>query len=171
MAKTLTANATAGVSAVITAPRLLLQIGWSPTVRICTRETVVWNGQTWLGGIGRVEDVRGSAASQSCRIVLPNHDGAYGAIALTQGLQDIAVAIWALYGTAPFAAGDAVPVFVGAMDGGRVTATEVAVDCIAMRGASMYAPRIYAHPPLCNHNQPTGTTLAWNGATFVLERR
>lgn len=171
MARTLTAAAATGVEASVTAPRLLIYIGWSSPVRVCTRETVTWSGSVWTGPVGRVDGITGASTDQRARVILPNADNAYGAIALASGLHDVPVRVWALYGSEPFASGDAVQLFEGQADGGRITTMAVEVECIAMRQATIYAPRVYAQPPLMNHNPPAGTVLRWNGDIYTLERR
>lgn len=171
MARTLTSNTSTAIASQATAPRMLIEAAWSTTVRICTRETVTWGGYAWTGPSGSVSGLGGSNADHRCTITLLNHDDSYGAIALSEGLSDIAVKVWALYGTPSFATDDAVLLFDGQMDGGSITVDRVTIDCIAMRAQTMYAPRIYAQPPLINHAPPAGTVLRWNGDTYTLERR
>lgn len=170
MAKSITVKTSDAISSNVTAPRLIIEIAWSSVVRICTRETVTWSGHIWRGDIGRVSDIGGSNADQRCTIAIDNADNAIGAIALTEGLSDIPVVIRALYGDAPYSADDAVLLFDGALDGGVITLDQVVIDCIAMRGAAMYAPRIHAMPPVVNHATTAGTVLRWGADSYMLER-
>lgn len=170
MARTLTTAVSNAVDDTVTAPRYLVELGWSTTVRLCTRETVTWSGYSWTGDGCRVESVGGTNADQRAAITLPNHDGAYGALALSEGLHDLEVKIYALYADT-FAADDGVLLFDGITNGGEVTTTEVRIECVAMRSAMMYAPRIRLQPPLLNHAPAAGSTLTWAGDNYVLERR
>jgi hypothetical protein len=169
--RALSAKTSAAIAQPVTAPRLLIEIGWSHVVRLCTRETVAWQGRQWIGPQGRISGLGGNNADQQCDITLSNHDSGYGAIALSEGLSDKSVKIYALYGDAPYTTDDAALLFDGQLDGGTVTAESVDIHCIAMRGVTMYAPRIYAQPPVVNHAPPAGTVLRWNGDNYTLERR
>ena len=171
MSRTLTSEVSTAVGQTVTRPRFLIWLGWSSNVRVCTAESVVWDGYTWAAAGARINQIGGANVNTQVSIDLPNHSGGYGAIALSEGLQDIPVKVWMLYGTSPFVTADAVLLFDGQMNGGRITLDKVTVDCIAMRAAFMYAPRLSLQPPLCNHLLPTGSVLTWNGDTFILERR
>ena len=172
MSKTLTSKVDTAIAQTITRPRLLIEIGWSATVRLSTAEAVTWNGYTWAQSGARVERIGSTGGTNAAlTLSLPNHSAAYGAIALSEGLADIPVSIWALYGASPFVAADGVKLFDGQMNGGSITLERVTINCIAMRAATMFAPRLSLQPPVCNHLLPTGAVLSWNGDTYILERR
>lgn len=75
----------------VTRPVSLVEIHWSVVVRLSTRGDVVWNGLGWSGS--RAVRLEGMT-TQGGRLRIDNHDGAYGALLLTERANGITVRVY-----------------------------------------------------------------------------
>ncbi len=154
----------------VTKPRYLVQLGFETVQYLCTREDVTWNGQTWTGNgvqVGRL--FTNSDGGQGATIELPNADNAYSSLVFSEGVAGRVCKIWVLYGDAPFADEDAVPVFDGVMDACDVGALRVQVTCIGDGDKTGISPNLVIGPPVFNHLPAAGTVLYWGNGTYKLE--
>ena len=169
--RTLTTDVTTAIEADGTAPRYLVQLSYDPVIYLSTRETVTWNGQSWTGATGvEVTSLNtGDGGSKTASISLPNHDSAYGALVLGDGIRDIAVNIYQLYGNAPFAIDDAVHLFAGEIE--SVPSIDDYVEMsLKSSGASVaYTPRVRLAAFIGDDMPVPGTRIQWNGDTLILE--
>lgn len=169
MARTLSALLTTETATTVTAPAYLIEIGWTPTLRLSTRGELYYEGNAYTAGsanVERLETLRGGALAAT--ISLGNTDDVAGAIILGSDLTAIDVTISLLYGDGPFSAGDALQVFAGVIDSADITPLRITLDCVSEGRAKMTGPRLYCQPPTFNHMPPPGTKLLWGGETYVL---
>lgn len=169
--RTLTTDVTTAIEADGTAPRYLIKLSYDPVIYLSTRETVTWDGQSWTGATGaEVTSLSTSeGGSKTASISLPNHDAAYSALVLGDGIRDIAVDIYQLYGDSPFAADDAVHLFSGEIE--SVPAIDDYVDMsLKSSGAAVaYTPRVRLASFIGDDMPVSGTRIPWNGDVLILE--
>lgn len=159
----LTANVQTATTAPLTAPRYLIELGFTVVQRHSTREQLNWNGLTWIQTGAMVDRYEEKAAVVS----LANADLAAGAIVLGEGVKGKAITIWALYGDAPHAVDDAVELFTGFMDTYSFQGMRVQITCTRQSISTSHSPRHVIAPPICNHLVVPGTRIG----NTVLESR
>jgi hypothetical protein len=166
MARTLPASVSTGIAAAVTAPGYLIEIATDPPLRYSTRGALTYGGLAYAGGAA-VTSLTVSGAQTAATLVLPNADGAIGALILRGTLIDVPISIAAIYGDAPT---ERVVVFVGVLDAaseiGLLACTLTLMDA---RDAIAALPWLMIGPPLANHLRRPGETVVWGGVTYVLE--
>lgn len=170
MARTLTAKVSAAVSQAATSPIYLVSLGYAIPIRLSTNGTLTWNGQTWSDFGVEVKSIRytsGGGQSASLRII--NNDNSYSALILGEGIRDIAVDIYSLYGAAPYEAADAEHIFSGVIDSVPRIADHVEMNLVSEGVRTAWTPRLTLTQFLGNDMPVPGTRIRWNGDTLVLE--
>ena len=104
-------------------------------------------------------------------ISLPNHDGAYTAAILNEGIRDIPVNIYQLYGDTPFAADDAEHLFAGYIDSVPALDDYVTIALVSDGVRTALTPRIRLSEWLGDDMPVPGTRITWGGDTLILESR
>lgn len=169
--RTVTAKVQTAIESAGTRPGYLMLLGFTTPLRLSTRGSVIWDGQTWAATPFRLN---GPSLSEggglSGAFVLQNMDNGIGATVLNEGVRGKTCQIWALYGDAPYAASDPVMIFDGVMDGVPQLDDYATITFRSDRSRTTFCPRIRLAPPLCNHVPPTGTVITGNGVALTLER-
>lgn len=170
--RTLSTAADAALSATITRPIALIEIGFAPTSRLSTAGDVVWAGQSWSGA-QRVA-VSGLSAdgsgSQSARLVIGNADLAFGALVLGQGVADRPVRIWT-GDAAALADDDLTLAFDGVIESAEVTPESVAMSLAAQGSRTLFSPRRFVGASAgFTRLIPAGTQIKIGSTTYTLER-
>lgn len=151
-------------------PAFLLQAGFAPVQRWSSHGTVSWGGYTWTQRDMTVEGLQARALNIRGTVVLGNADDVAGALVLSEGVQDRAMAIYG-YDAAATATSDIVLLAraVGA------TAEVGPMDVrIAVRHPAEFqqSPRTYCNSAAGFRTLlPTGTVLRINGVDIKLTRR
>ena len=170
----LTSATQVATSAIVTQPIYLVEIAFSPVIRLSTLGDVEWNGQMWSGGqaivvSGLSSDGRGGL---SASLQVGNSDGAIGAIALGQGIADRSVKIWAGDAAALSAPEDMELVFVGAVRSADVDENRASFRLEAQGTRTMRVPRRVIGPESgFNYLIPAGSKMTIGTTTYTLERR
>lgn len=172
MSRTLTSRNQTEVAKTGTQPVLVFELGFDPTLRLCTYDDVGWNGYVWSLApvrLGQLQATEGGG--QVGAIELSNLDNTYSAVVLNQGARGKSCKIWQLYGDAPYAAGDGVALFSGVM--GAVPSLEdvVRIEIATTGVAVLRCPRHTLAPWLGGDMTPPGTRIVWAGEIFTLEAR
>lgn len=169
----LDADFLAAINAVETRPLHLVEIGFSPVLRLATREGVLWDGHDWVADRvvlveGLSQDGKGAAAAT---LTIGNTDSLMSALLLNQQWRDRSIAIWSAWldgaGTAHVMAS-----MVGVGGGARCTSTEMVGEVLNGQSACSHAPRTLIRtaigwpPP-----KPDGYKFNWNGQIYVLTGR
>lgn len=167
-----TPAADAALSATITRPIALIEIGFAPVSRLSTRGDVSWGGHLW-SGVQRVT-VSGLSAdgsgSQSARLEIGNTDLVFGALVLGQGVADRPVRIWA-GDAAALADDDLMLAFDGVIASAEVADASVVMSLTAQGSRTLYAPRRFVGAS-AGFTQliPAGTQIKIGSTTYTLER-
>ena len=163
-----TANAVAARS---TAPGYLVQIGWTPTVRLSTLGDLTWNGAVWVAADIAVQGLRwAQAGTVTGTLRLGNSTAQYSAYALNQGVAGVAIRVWALDRNAT-ATGDPVAVFDG--EGGSLNLDEdaISIEIASRKARALKAPRVRIIAANGFSQLPVaGSTFRWGGQRYVLQR-
>lgn len=174
MTRTLTAALTTEVTRDVTSPGYLIEIQFSTPLRLSTRGTMVWSGNTWTtwGAIvrGIATDSQGDESSAS--IMLWNGDYTLSALVLGEGIANRVVNIWKFYGDSALTVTDPVHVFSGVADDASVNPTngEVTINLVRVNAAAQFAPRFYITPDNGFSFLPApGTVIDWDGERFILD--
>lgn len=170
MPRDLTAKVEAAVSQVTTSPIYLVSLGYATIIRLSTLGTINWNGQTWSDFGVEVKGIRYTrGGGQTASLRISNHDNAYSALILGEGIRDIPVSIYSLYGDAPHDVDDAEHVFQGVIDSVPSIGDFVDMRLVSEGVRTAWTPRIALSAFLGNDMPVPGTRIRWNGDTLVLE--
>lgn len=174
MARTLTAALLTELGNPLTTPAYFVEILFSTPLRMSSRGTLPWNGNTWQSrdiGIRGLRYEMGSA-QQSGNLEIGDVDLALTTLVLAQGIAGRSINIWKFYGTAP-AAADPVQIFAGAGDAAVMDERSAGVNIsLVQRSArELYAPRRMQTRANGFSLLPViGRIVYFNGENFKLER-
>ncbi len=174
MSRTLSSGTTTELAKAVTLPGYFVEILFATPLRLSSRATLTWSGNTWITWNVRVEGLSADAGSstQDGKIVLGDTDNTIAALVLAEGIAGRAINVWKFYGTAPGTT-DPVALFAGVgdeaslePDDGRLTIT------LAQQGGStLFSPRRYITKAEGFSIVPAeGALLTWNGETIRLTR-
>jgi hypothetical protein len=172
MTRSLSTPTAAATAADVTLPGYLVEIDFATPVYLSSRNTLPWNGQTWVAWDIAVDQLGtdGTTASQTGSLTLGNTDYTLGAMVLGEGAAGRPVHVWKFYGTAP-ALADPVLMFYGVADQATIDPDRGTVSITLQQegGITQFCPRTYINQASgFNHIPPSGTVIHWNGDTFTL---
>lgn len=171
--RTLTPATTSATDATVTQPLYLIEIGFSPALRLSTRGDVTWNSLSWSGGEAidvSSLDADGSGR-QSGTVQIGNLDDYVGTLVLSQGVADRPVKIWKADGAALDVA-DPVLVFDGVAQGADVDTSRVSLSLAGSGTRSAFVPsRVIGAASGFNFLLPAGTKIKIGATTYTLERQ
>lgn len=149
----------AGIASTLTRPVYLVEFGFSTPLRLSSRETISYAGNTYTSATVSV-DISGPS------IRLLNASLAYTST-FKVGADGVTCLIWVVYGESPFARGDADLVFSG-----EVGAVGIGEQIsIRLRDAPpKQVPRLQVAPPAFNNLPPDGLEIRTSAGLFRLER-
>jgi hypothetical protein len=164
-----TAATNNALTATVTEPIILVELGFTSVLRYSSRSDVTWNGLHWSGGRLAGKAPFNFRTTQTGDVVgavnLVNNDNAISAIVLNETARGKNCKIWYLYGVAPYAVGDAQEIFNGDMDG--ATLADIAtIELISTGARDQWTPRILFSPEFFNHMLPAGSEVAWGNYVF-----
>lgn len=159
--RTYSANTEALLDDDITRPLFIFEIGFSTAMRLSSRETVSWDGDSYVAA-----GIRFSGD----RFRLFNEANTHSAAFLAQGTAGISCKVWQLYGEPPFAAADADLIFSGELGAASMPADAKYIEARLIEAPVLFAPRLYPVAPAFNHIPPDGTEFTTPNGVFVIER-
>jgi hypothetical protein len=171
--RVLTTQTQEATSAPVTQPIYLVEIDFSPKIRLSTNGDVTWGGHEWSGGQIVVVSNLGSDGGGATRATLQigNLDGAIGTLTLGQGINDKAVRIFAGDKSA-LGPDDLELVFVGVVRSADVDEKRVSMRLEPQNVKTMMAPRRFIGPESgFTKLMPAGTKITIGSTTYTLERR
>lgn len=166
----LSIDLSAALGAAVQRPALLVEIGYSPVVRLTTHSAMTWDSRSWVVGPVSVEGLRVGPFSVAGTIVIGNADGVAGAMLLAQGINDRAIRI---YGYDAAATGEPDVVWLADASGsaGQVNSRDVRIQ-LRHRADGGYSPRARVGASTGVYQLlAAGTVLRINGIDLKLERR
>lgn len=170
--RTLSSGAATEIAKPVTTPGYFVEILFASPLRLSSRETLSWSGNSWVSwdldvtGLSAEADV----STQSGQIVLGDTDNTLAALILAQGIADRAINVWKFYGSAPGPT-DPVAMFAGVGDEARFDpdAGRVTVTLAQQGGVTLFSPRRYITKAEGFSVVPAaGAILTWNGETIRL---
>lgn len=174
MTRTISAALTTAIGLDVVAPGYLVEIQFATPLRLSSRGTLSWSGNTWTAWDVRVQglaaDAGGSSASGS--LLLGDADYTIAALALSEGVANRPVNVWKFYGDTAPATGDPVQVFAGVGDGVDLEPNRgmVTIRLVQTNARALFAPRFYITPEAGFTYLPApGTVIDWDGERYVLE--
>jgi hypothetical protein len=160
MTRPLSSSNSAELALSVTRPCYLIELGLATTLRLSSRETVTFRGNSFTAATVRV-DLSGN------RIQLYNDSLSFTSTFLA-GVSGKTATVWLAYGETPFADADGDVVFEGEI--GAVGVGET-ID-IRLRPAPVRRiPRLYVTPTTFNHLPPDGLQILTPSGVFTLERK
>lgn len=150
-------------------PAVLVEVGFSPALRLSSGPSIPWGGHTWAAADVQVEGLRVEPFRIAGTLVLGNADGAAGALCVSQGVQDIAIRIWA-FDAAATASADVVWICDAQGSAARVDVPDVRI-ALRHRCELITTPRTVVGPAAgFAQRLPAGAVLRINGIDYRLER-
>ena len=131
-----------------------------------------WNGNVYIKYGVQPEGLewRGSA-EQGGTLKLPNVGGAYGVLALAEGVADVPVKIW-VYDGAAIGTNDPVMVFDGVGDGCNIRPDSITISLTSRRSRSLFSPRTYINQDNgFSIVPPEGKKIVWGGQAYTFTRK
>ena len=174
MTRTVTAALLTELGNPITTPAWFVEILFSTPLRLSSRGTLDWNGNTWqsrdlsIRGLG--SDV--SSAQQSGNLTIGDLDLSVWTLIQAQDIKGRGVNVWKFYGVAP-APTDPVQIFAGAGDAAAMDESSggVNISLVQRSARELHAPRRYMTRAAGFPLLPViGQTIYFNGENFKLER-
>ena len=148
-----------GIASTLTRPVYLVEFGFATPLRLSSRETITYAGNTYTAATLAVD-----VSAPSIRLL--NASLAYTAT-FKVGADGIKCSILVVYGDGPFSRGDADLVFSG-----EVGAVGIG-DQISIRlrdAPPKQVPRLQVAPPAFNNLPPDGLEIRTSAGLFRLER-
>lgn len=169
--ETLSVPFLATIGANETRPLMLVEIGFSPVLRLATRATT-WNGYLWAADrVLEVSNVTiGDAGHAAATVAVGNHDDLLGGYQLNQRLRGRPVSAWEAWLDTAGAMHIRLRI-TGTAGRVRLGADLVSIE-IAGGSAVSHAPRtlirhLVGWPP----PKPEGYQFSWGGQSYVMKRR
>jgi hypothetical protein len=139
--RSLSTDLTTALAGPVTKPGYLVEFAFSTPIRLSSRGSMTWNGQTWSDAGLEISGLDAeSAASARPTFVLLDFDNALAAIILNSTIADVRVRTWAVYGEAP-GASDPLLIFDGFGDAASATDERLVVTALAYSARAMLCPR------------------------------
>lgn len=174
MSRTLTSGTTTEIGKAVTLPGYFIEILFSTPLRLSSRATLTWSGNTWITWDARIEGLSADAGSstQDGKIVLGDTDNSITALVLSEGVAGRAINIWKFYGDAPGPT-DPVAIFAGVGDKTSIEPDDgrLSITLAQQGGNTLFSPRRYITKAEGFSIVPAeGALLTWNGETIRLTR-
>jgi hypothetical protein len=165
MPRTLSVTTQAEIAKTVTRPFWLLYIGFTPALRYSSGPQAT-NGYTWTPN-DFVATVSPDNNQGTLRI--QNTDYVFGGLVLSNGIADVPIKIYTLYGTGAYSAGDEELLFDGVGGSCTIDPRWVTIDLKVARTAVMFSPRIRCSKEMgFNHLPPEGLVISWQGEQYTL---
>ena len=148
-------------------PFWLVYIESGTPLRYSSGPTVTWNSQTWTA-----QDLIVTVApdKNTGTLRIQNTDYIFGGLVLTNGIADVPIETYQLYGDSPYAVADAELLFDGVGSHARPGLRWVDVGLELAPTACMFSPRVRCTKEIgFNHLPPDGMTISLNGENYTLE--
>ena len=167
----LTSAVAAQVEARDTAPGYFVELQFPvQTIRLCSRGTLTWAGETWLGWGFEISGLKqDEAGDMSGQIRFNDFDDTVRAAFFADDVRGCPVRIWKIYGNAP-AASDPALLFDGMADAPSSAPPRVQVELLGDRLGGQWLPRGSIAPAAgCTHQTAPGVTISWGAERITLE--
>ena len=172
MTRTLSTALSTAVGLDVVSPGYLVEVAFASPLRVSSRGTLSWSGNSWTAWDVRVQglSVEAGGATANGTLVLGNADYTISALVLSEGVANRAVNVWAFYGEAP-ATADPVQIFAGVADDVQIDPTRgvVTLQLVQANAAALFAPRFYITPESgFSHLPAPGTVIDWDGERYQI---
>ena len=157
---------TSAVSKDHTAPKYLIQMGWSTETRIATWESnITWAGETWTGSGARIRGLKTTGGT----LILPNDDDdGWAALVLSEGQQGRTISIYEHHTDISVSPqSDALLIFSGEMDQATI-GREVMITFIASSRVMRF-PHTKVNTSVYTHLLRKGQVIESGSSTLVIE--
>lgn len=153
------------IAKAITRPILLIELGFSSTLRYSSAGALTWNSLSWSSGAFRLS----MPGSGSWSVDLFNATYAVGQTVLAQGTAGKTARVYQLYGAGPYADADGEQLFEGEMGEAVISGTTVRIAL--KKRPPQRTPRLLATPPVFNFLPAPGTVVRTAAGETVLETK
>ncbi len=147
----------------VTRPLYLVELGFSSTLRISSRETLTYLSVSWTAASFRMS----MPSSGNWSVDIFNEALSLGASVLSQGTAGKTAKVYHLTGAGPFADDDGELLLDGEM--GEATIAGDRVQIALKKRPPLRTPRLLVAPPVFNHLPVSGTVIRTAAGETVLE--
>lgn len=166
MARTLSATTQTEIAKTITKPFWLVYIGYSPVLRYSSGPTAQEGATIWTCNDMLVSV---SPDKNTGTLKIQNTDYVFGNAVLTDGIADISIKIYQLYGSGSYSSGDEELLFDGVGGSCVVDLRWVTIGLEVAKTSVMFSPRIRCSKEMgFNHLPPEGLVISWQGEQYSL---
>ncbi len=159
----------AALGAAVQRPAVLVEVHFSPVLRLSSGPTITWGGYTWQAADIGLDALRVDAFRISGTLVLGNMSGSNGALAIGQGVQDRTIKVWA-FDAAATASPDVVWICQAQGSATRIDERDVRI-ALRHRCELITTPRtVVSASSGFNQRVAAGTVLRINGIDYRVER-
>jgi len=160
------ANNDTGIVLAVTQPMWLLEMFYATPIRICSRETTVYDGNSYTGTPGF--EVNWQQVNPEIRLF--NSGLTVSAVMISEGMQGILANLYLVYGVGPFNAADADLWTSGQMGGGEIG--KEFLDFSLIEVEPHMSPNIRATDDIGFHHLPVdGTEFLTDAGNYILRRK
>jgi len=140
------------------------------TIRLCTGDTITWNGNTYQKAGLKVSDITtGKAGVQQCRIEILDSNHVWKKLAVATGFEFRLVSVWEVYGEQPFAVDDPIKVFLGEIVRVPSMRDTIVFDCMTTNAAQRKIPFLLLGAPSIKHMPRPGQQVLIGNELYTVE--
>lgn len=164
MSRPVSSATDAAIAQTLTRPLTLVELGFSPPVRLSSREQVVWNSQLWKAASMSV-----TVSDRGGSVDIFNEELLFGQVVLAQGTAGRIARVWQLYGDGPdWTVDDAECQLDGEMGEAEIA---LRVRIALKHRPPQRTPRLLFQPPTFNHLPPAGLVIKTAAGTETLQAK
>ena len=168
--KSISSALSVALGAPVQRPAVLVEMGFSPIKRLSSGPTVAsWGGYAWPASDIGIEGLRVDALRVAGTLVVGNMDGVFGALCISEGVQDKSIRIWG-FDAAATTALDVVWLCDAQASATSISKRDVRL-ALRHRTELIVSPRTLVNAAAgFTQKLPAGTVLRINGIDYRLER-
>lgn len=149
----------------ITQPVFLVYLGFPTPVRLSTRGTVTWIAQTWVESLVDIGGIEYGDFGLNIATIRVSPD--YRDSILANQISNLEMAVYVLFGEAPFANDDGINIIQGFGAEADLRRDYIDITIVSQNTQASVTPWVhYDHENI----QPAGTQVPLRGTTITIER-
>lgn len=155
----------------VTRPVYLVELGFRLPMHLSSGVDGDWDGKDWLSAPVTVSElVTDATGNAALTLTFANHDLIYGALILSEPVDDIPIKVWITYLEVNDDFAEPILLMDGFKDGAEIGAS-VNLHVVSRTTRYGTSPRVICAPPLMNHLPTSGTVLMSGNVRYEINTR